>query len=73
MSEFQSVISLRDYSTQLTAEQRFIPVRSDENRNLTCFLEYRESHVTVYDILHERDGSRWNLKVSKYNKLRISP
>jgi SAM-dependent methyltransferase len=67
------VITLRDYSTPLTAEKRFIPVRSDENRILTCFLEYGDSHVTVYDILHERDGSHWNLSVSKYNKLRIAP
>lgn len=67
------VVTLRDYSTALTGEQRFIPVRSDEDRILTCFLEYTDSHVTVYDILNERDGSHWNLKVSEYKKLRISP
>lgn len=67
------VTTLRDYSTSLKAEQRFIPVRSDENRILTCFLEYTDSHVTVHDILHERDGSLWKLSVSNYKKLRLSP
>lgn len=67
------VATLRDYSTALAAEQRFIPVRSDENRILTCFLEYSESYVAVNDIVYEREGSHWNMSVSKYNKLRISP
>jgi hypothetical protein len=67
------VMTFRDYSTPLTAEKRFIPVRSDDNRILTCFLEYSESHVKVHDILHERDGNVWNLSVSAYQKLRLSP
>lgn len=67
------VITLRDYSTPLVAEHRFIPVRSDENRILTCFLEYRDSHVRVHDLLHERDGSHWSLRISSYDKLRLSP
>jgi len=67
------VVSFRDYSIPLLAEQRFIPVRSDENRVLTCFLEYSDSHVTVYDILHEKDGTRWQQRVSSYRKLRLSP
>jgi 2-polyprenyl-3-methyl-5-hydroxy-6-metoxy-1,4-benzoquinol methylase len=33
------VMTLRDYSSALTAERRFIPVRSDDRRILTCFLE----------------------------------
>lgn len=67
------VTTLRDYSNPLTVEQRFIPVRSDESRILTCFLEYTDSHVRVHDILHERDGSHWKLSVSNYKKLRLSP
>lgn len=67
------VISLRDYSTALNGEQRFIPVRSTEHRILTCFLEYTDSQVAVHDIVHEWNGSRWTTAVSAYRKLRLSP
>jgi len=66
------VITFRDYSIPLQAEQRFIPVRSDEHRILTCFLEYSDSLVTVYDILNEKEGGRWQQRVSSYQKLRLS-
>lgn len=67
------VVTFRDYSTALTAEQRFIPVRSDESRILTCFLEYADTHVTVHDLLHDRETTNWKLRVSSYRKLRLAP
>jgi len=67
------ITTFRDYSNALTGEQRFIPVRSDADRILTCFLEYGDSHVTVHDIVHEFDGSEWRLSVSSYQKLRLGP
>jgi SAM-dependent methyltransferase len=67
------VLSFRDYSEPLLDEQRFIPVRSDERRILTCFLEYEEDTVVVHDILHERAGDAWETRVSSYRKLRLSP
>lgn len=67
------VVTLRDYSTPLTCEQRFIPVRSDENQIFVCFLEYSDSRVRVTDILHQREGSQWKMSVSSYYKLRIVP
>jgi hypothetical protein len=67
------IVTFRDYSTALTAGQRFIPVRSDENRILTCFLEYSDTHVTVHDVLHEREASKWKMRVSSYQKLRLAP
>jgi len=67
------VVTLRDYTVALEGEQRFIPVRGDANRILTCFLEYTGSRVAVHDILHQWDGSDWQLRVSRYNKLRIAP
>lgn len=67
------VITLRDYSAPLTGPQRFIPVRSDENRIFVCFLEYTATRVTVTDILHQRDGSHWKMSASTYDKLRIIP
>ena len=67
------VLSFRDYTTPLEAERRFIAVKSDADRILTCFLEYAEGHVCVHDLLHERDGSAWRQRVSAYRKLRLSP
>lgn len=67
------VVTFRDYSIALTDKERFIPVRSDENRILTCYLEYSDTQLTVHDLLYEREGSRWNLRVSSYQKLRLSP
>ena len=67
------VLSFRDYTEALADDKRFIPVRSDERRILTCFLDYGEDVVNVYDILHEREGDAWETRVSGYQKLRISP
>lgn len=67
------VLSFRDYSVPLEGDSRFIPVRSDERRILTCFLEYEEDTVVVHDILHERAGDAWETKVSSYRKLRLAP
>jgi SAM-dependent methyltransferase len=67
------VCTFRDYTAELSAEARFIPVKSDPERILTCFLEYEEGRVTVHDILHERDGNQWRLRVSSYQKLRLAP
>ncbi len=67
------IVTFRDYSIPLTGLNRFIHVRSDSDRILTCFLEYDDVAVTVHDILHERTGSDWRQRVSAYRKLRLSP
>lgn len=67
------VISFRDYSVPLTGDARFIFVRSDETRLLTCWLEYEPEHVRVHDILHERTSNGWQCRVSHYPKLRLPP
>jgi hypothetical protein len=67
------VLSFRDYSVPLLDEKRFIPVRSDERRILTCFLEYDTDTVLVHDILHERAGDAWETRISSYRKLRVAP
>lgn len=66
-------VSLRDYSVPLAGEQRFIPVRSDDRRILTCFLEYEPEAVLVHDVLHDRASDGWQTRVSYYRKLRLSP
>jgi 2-polyprenyl-3-methyl-5-hydroxy-6-metoxy-1,4-benzoquinol methylase len=67
------VVSFRDYSVPLIEDQRFIPVRSDENRILTCFLEYQPETLVVHDILHQCTPEGWQTRVSHYRKLRLSP
>jgi hypothetical protein len=68
------VATFRDYASKtLEGLARFIPVRQDESRILTCFLEYGETTVTVHDLLHERTSAGWTLRVSSYPKLRVSP
>jgi SAM-dependent methyltransferase len=67
------VATLRDYTQALVGNGRFIPVKSDADRILTCFLEYAVDHVDVHDVLHERYGETWQLRVSTYRKLRLDP
>ena len=66
------ILSFRDYSEKRVGDNRFIPVKSDANRILTCFLDYTPTHVVVTDLLHEFNGKTWEQKVSSYNKFRIS-
>jgi SAM-dependent methyltransferase len=66
--------TFRDYATKtLEGDARFIPVRADELRILTCFLEYAGEHVTVYDVLNSKEQDRWRQSVSSYPKLRLAP
>jgi 2-polyprenyl-3-methyl-5-hydroxy-6-metoxy-1,4-benzoquinol methylase len=66
--------TFRDYTgAPLQGDARFIPVRSDAERMLTCFLEYADTTVTVHDLLHQREESSWRLRISSYPKLRLSP
>jgi 2-polyprenyl-3-methyl-5-hydroxy-6-metoxy-1,4-benzoquinol methylase len=68
------VLSFRDYVTKpLEGAERFIPVRSDDRRVFTCFLEIQGEHVIVHDVLYERGDDGWKLSVSDYPKLRLAP
>jgi hypothetical protein len=67
------VLTFRDYSTPAQGTARFIPVRSDGDRILTCFLEEQGDHIVVHDIVHERQQAAWTMKVSAYHKLRLAP
>ncbi|PBQ33450.1 SAM-dependent methyltransferase [Sphingobacteriaceae bacterium] len=66
------ILSFRDYSEKRVGNERFIPVKSDTTRIMTCFLDYSPTHVVVSDLIYEFDGSTWHQKVSSYNKFRIS-
>lgn len=68
----QLILTFRDYSNQLKDTQRFIPVKSDDNRILTCIIDYFDNKVNVTDLLHEKVEGMWKQKVSSYEKLRIT-
>jgi SAM-dependent methyltransferase len=64
--------TFRDYHGRtLERDERFILVRADEDRILTCFLEYAEHHVVVHDLLNERVNGQWRQRISSYPKLRL--
>jgi SAM-dependent methyltransferase len=66
--------AFRDYANHdLVGTGRFIPVRSDDRRILTCFLEYRSDTVIVHDIVQTFENSAWQMSVSAYTKLRLQP
>jgi len=65
------VLTYRDLSAELAGTDRFIPVASDADRILTCFLEYAPDFVAVHDLLYERAGTAWQLRASTYRKLRL--
>lgn len=65
--------TFRDYTRALHGTDRFVPVRSDDQRILTVFLEYADEVVEVHDVLWQRQGRGWTQHVSSYPKLRIDP
>jgi SAM-dependent methyltransferase len=67
------IVTFRDYTNPPSGEARFIPVRSDADRIHTCFLEETPQYMVVHDLLHERRGTSWSMRVSSYSKLRLSP
>jgi SAM-dependent methyltransferase len=65
------ILSFRDYSVALEGTARFIPVKSDDTRILTCILDYTDHYVMVTDILHQRTHEGWRQSVSSYPKVRL--
>lgn len=68
------VITYRDLASgELSGIDRFIPVRADDRRVMTCFLEYETAEtVVVHDLINVRDDDgKWTLHKSSYRKLRI--
>lgn len=65
------VLSFRDLTQELHGEDRFIPVKAEDGRIHTCFLEYFPGFVRVFDILMEKTDGQWIQKVSSYQKLRL--
>lgn len=66
------IYAIRDYVNHVPqGADRFIPIRSDDERIFTCFLDYREDVVHVHDLLHRKVANEWQLEISDYLKLRL--
>lgn len=68
------VVTYRDLASgELAGLDRFIPVRSDESRIMTCFLEYEgPDTVVVNDLVYVRgENAQWTLSKGAYRKLRL--
>jgi SAM-dependent methyltransferase len=68
------VATYRDLAAgELQGLDRFIPVRADDERIMTCFLEYDSPEaVIVNDLVYVRGGAtEWTLRKSSYRKLRL--
>ncbi len=67
------VLTFRDLSVALKGLDRFIPVRADAERIMTCVLDYEPETVMVSDLVYRREGEGWRLSKSCYRKLRLAP
>lgn len=67
-----AIIAFRSLMAELEGVDRIIPVRSDESRVMTTFLEFDTDHVNVHDMIHVRGPQEWVLHKSAYRKLRLS-
>ena len=66
------IITYRDLTKELHGTDRFIPIRSDDNKIMTCFLEFENAEsVVVHDLVYSRHGEGWSLNKSSYLKLRL--
>ncbi|GAA2349143.1 hypothetical protein [Streptomyces cuspidosporus] len=62
-----------DLPAPLEGTDRFLAVRGDADRILTCFLEYLDADtVRVHDLLHLRTPDGWTLHTGSYPKLRLA-
>jgi SAM-dependent methyltransferase len=67
------ILTWRDLTHELTGTDRFLSVRSDDQKIMTCFLEYESSDsVLVHDLVHIHQPEGWVLHKSSYRKLRLS-
>jgi SAM-dependent methyltransferase len=67
------IYAIRDYIDYVPeGANRFIPIRASDHQIFTCFLDYKDDVVHVHDVLHQKLGDEWQMKISDYLKLRLS-
>jgi SAM-dependent methyltransferase len=65
------VLTFRDLSIERSGLDRFLPIRADADRIMTCILEFETDHVVINDLIHVRDGESWSLHKSSFRKVRL--
>ncbi|MEL6673108.1 MAG: class I SAM-dependent methyltransferase [Bacteroidota bacterium] len=64
------LLSFRDLSQALSGKDRFILLRAEADRILSCFLEYLPDQVMIHDIIQTREKAGWEQRIHAYPKLR---
>ena len=68
------ILTFRDLTTELHGLDRFLPIRSEADKIMTCFLEFESSDsVRVHDLIYVHGPTGWKLEKSSYAKLRLAP
>jgi SAM-dependent methyltransferase len=64
-------LTFRDLSLERKGLDRFLPIRADSDRIMTCVLEFEPGAVVINDLIYERAGESWSLHKSSYRKIRL--
>jgi SAM-dependent methyltransferase len=64
-------LSWRDMSNPPQGLERFIPLRSSDERLMICCLEDQGETVLVHDLVHVRQLEGWEFQKSAYPKLKL--
>ena len=64
-------LTFRDLSVEREGLDRFLPIRADADRIMTCVLEFETDHVVINDLIYVREGASWSLHKSSFRKIRL--
>ena len=64
-------LTFRDLSIERQGLDRFLPIRADADRIMTCVLEFESDHVVINDLIYVREGETWTLNKSSFRKIRL--
>lgn len=64
-------LTFRDLSIERIGLDRFLPIRADADRIMTCVLEFETDHVVINDLIYVREGESWSLHKSSFRKIRL--
>jgi SAM-dependent methyltransferase len=64
-------LTFRDLSIERSGLDRFLPIRADADRIMTCVLQFETDHVVINDLIYVREGASWSLHKSSYRKVRL--
>jgi SAM-dependent methyltransferase len=64
-------LTFRDLSVERKDLDRFLPVRGDVDRIMTCVLDFEPETVVVNDLIYVREGDGWAFHKGSYRKIRL--